>query len=245
VIVSTAAVILAGGSGTRVGAVTDGVPTNKVYLPVADRSVLSWSVRAFLQAGVTRLVVVTRADELDLGRTAVAAARDGEADSLVGDIDVIAGGIDRQGSEYAALRHLAEEIESGRLDVVAIHDGARPLVTPRLICEVLTVAREHGGAVPAIGVDELAELGDGVLSRPIALGHAVRVQTPQAFAALPLLQAYRAAAEVGFSATDTAGCMQEFGGMAISTVDGDPRNLKITFPSDLAVAEQLFSHRSS
>jgi 2-C-methyl-D-erythritol 4-phosphate cytidylyltransferase len=239
--VSAAAVILAGGSGSRVGATSNGVARNKVYLPLAGKPVLSWSLEAFLAAGMKRLVLVTKADEIQLGQRAAEMAL--ERRGSAAKVDVIAGGTDRHGSEYAALQHLAEEIESGLIDVVAIHDGARPLVSVRLVTDILSLARSSGAAIPSIGVGDLAELREGALVESSALVDAVRVQTPQAFAAAPLLHAYRCAATAAFSATDTAGCMQQFGTLPIRCIPGDPQNLKITFSDDLAVAEQLLSLR--
>jgi 2-C-methyl-D-erythritol 4-phosphate cytidylyltransferase len=227
--VPAAAVILAGGSGTRVGAAS-----NKVYLPLAGRSVVSWSLRAFADAGLPRLVLVTRPDEMDLARSIV--VRDVQIE-----VDIVAGGTDRHGSEYAALRHLTPEIERGEIDVIAIHDGARPLLSGALIAAVLAAARSDGGAVPGIAVSDLAELRDDRLTERAELATAVRVQTPQAFSAPELLAAYRLAADHGFTGTDTAACMERFGTRPIRAVPGEVRNFKVTYAADLVLAERLLT----
>ncbi len=114
---TAAAVVLAGGSGTRLGA-----EGNKVYLPLAGRPLLSWSLEAFARApGIGRLVLVTRPG--DRGQAEQAAR------AVDRPVEIVDGGDTRHDSEWAALRLLAPAIDAGELDVVAIHDGARPVVT--------------------------------------------------------------------------------------------------------------------
>ena len=109
-----------------------------------------------------------------------------------------------------------------------IHDAARPLASLRMFEDVVTAARRHGGALPVLDQDGLIfEDGTAVRDR------LVTVQTPQAFHALPLLEAYERAAEAGFVGSDTAACVERFGDLQVHSVTGDPRNLKITFPEDL------------
>ncbi|MDP3893102.1 2-C-methyl-D-erythritol 4-phosphate cytidylyltransferase, partial [Nocardioides sp.] len=114
---STAVVVLAAGSGTRVGAAV-----NKVLLPLGDRPVLAWSLRdAFALSDVRRVVLVVRDGEQDEVSAAVAPHLGDHEVALVG------GGDTRHDSEWAALRALAPDIRAGEIDVVAIHDAARPL----------------------------------------------------------------------------------------------------------------------
>jgi 2-C-methyl-D-erythritol 4-phosphate cytidylyltransferase len=227
--VTAAAVILAGGSGTRVGA-----RHNKVYLPLAGRRLVSWSVNAFADAGVGRLILVTRAAEMAEAREVMAR----EVDAAV---EIIEGGSTRHGSEHAALRHLAPDIISETVDVVAIHDGARPLLSVRLVRTVLAAARAYGGAVPALPVEDLAEQTDRELVLSADFGSVMRVQTPQAFRAGPLLAAYDQAYLQGFTGSDTAACVERFSSLPVFCLDGDVRNLKVTFPQDLFLAEQLLA----
>ena len=219
-----AVVILAGGSGRRVGA-----ETNKVLLPLGDTTVLGQSVRAALGApDVVRLVIVVRAgDEADV-RRAVA--------PLLGDREVllVPGGATRHASEWQALRALADDIDGGTLDVVAVHDGARPLAGTALFEATLAAARDRGGALPVV---ELAGLVGRDLRR--VTGGLTGVQTPQAFRAAPLLEAHRRAAADGFESTDTAACFERYADLPVVAVPGGAGNLKVTFPEDLAVAESL------
>jgi 2-C-methyl-D-erythritol 4-phosphate cytidylyltransferase len=108
----------------------------------------------------------------------------------------------------------------------------------------LSVAREFGGAIPAMPVTDVIRTshGDDVES---LTGSAtlVRVQTPQAFRAAPLLQAYRAAEREGFEGTDTSSCVEAFTDMEVRTFRGEHRNLKVTYAPDIAVAEHLLTRR--
>ena len=245
-------VVLAGGSGSRVGA-----PVNKVYLPLAGRSVLAWSFAWARQVAlVTRFVLVVRADDL-------ATARDVVAREVVGlDVDVVVGGATRHASEVAALDHLAPAVERGELDVIAVHDGARPLADPDLVRRVVATAAAVGGAVPAVPAEGLlpvdsageparppdtgAGLPDASARLPEDAGERLRlarVQTPQAFRAADLLAAYRAAARDGFQGTDTASCLEAYSPVEVRVVPGSRHNLKVTFPHDLLLAAELLAAR--
>lgn len=219
-----ALVILAAGSGSRVGAAT-----NKVLLPLGDAPVVAWSVRAALAVGdVRRIVLVARAGEETAVREAVALAL-GEREALL-----VTGGPSRHDSEWQALQVLAAEIDAGELDAVAIHDAARPLASPALFAAVLEWAREYGGAIPAAPLPGLVTADFRAVP-----GDLVAVQTPQAFQARPLLAAYRAAAADRFEGTDTATTFERYASGRVVAVPSGPRNLKITFPDDVAVAERL------
>lgn len=225
-----AAVVLAGGSGSRVGAAG-----NKVYLPVAGRPLLSWALAAFAAApSVRRLVLVARPADRDEVAAAVAGA--GVA------VEVVDGGATRHGSEWAALRHLAPAIRAGELDVVAIHDGARPLASRALIEATLDAARAHGAAVPGVALADAGTVdpAHGLCTEP-ATRRLVRVQTPQAFRAAELLSAYELADRDGFTGTDTAACVERYAGMRVHCLPGDPRNLKVTYRGDLELAARLLA----
>lgn len=218
---SVAVVVLAAGAGTRVGGAV-----NKVLLPLGDGTVLSRSVVVALGLpDVVRVVVVARAGEED----AVAAAlvpHLGDHQPLL-----VTGGPTRHASEWAALRVLAADVEAGLVDVVAIHDGARPLADADLFTRVLAAAREHGGAIPVVPVRDL--LGpDGVVAGAV-------VQTPQAFRARTLLASYARAEVDGFTGTDTASCLEAYADVRIAAVASTSRNLKVTFPEDVELARAL------
>jgi 2-C-methyl-D-erythritol 4-phosphate cytidylyltransferase len=223
-----AIVLLAAGSGRRVGAAQ-----NKVLLPLDGVPVLAHSVRTALGVeGVHRLVVVLRPED----RVAVSAA----LAPVLGPHDVwlVDGGSERHHSEARALDALREEIDAGEITVVALHDAARPLASADLFRRVLGTAAEHGAAVPATSTAGLVRL-DGSPAEP----DLVAVQTPQAFAAGPLLAAYDAAAADGFTGSDTAACLERYSSVRVHAVAGEAANLKVTFPEDLALATELLRSR--
>ncbi|WP_433279354.1 IspD/TarI family cytidylyltransferase [Pseudonocardia xinjiangensis] len=227
---SVAAVVLAGGSGTRVGGAG-----NKVFLPVAGRTMITLSLATFSALPeIGPVVLVVRREDADLAA--------GVLDRELGhEVEVVTGGSTRQESELAALRQLADRIHAGSIDTVLIHDGARPFAGPALVREVLRVARESGGAVPGLPRDDLAAEGPGGsgIAGPAPAG-LVAVQTPQGFSAAPLLAAYEQAAREGFAGTDTASCIQRFApSVPIRWVAGEARNFKITYPHDLVVADEM------
>ena len=222
-----AAVLLAAGSGSRVGA-----EVNKVLLPLLDVPILVRSVRTVLEvAGMHRVVLVVRPEDR-------AAVTEAVAPHLgVHDLWVVDGGAARHDSEWQALQALAPDIEAGEIDVVAIHDAARPLADASLWRAVIDTAAVHGGAIPVTRSPQLSQRS-GRLAPAGLLG----VQTPQAFAAPALLAAYRAADADGFTGTDTAACLERYGapgGLSIRPVESSAANLKVTFPEDIALAEVL------
>lgn len=214
-----AVVVLAGGVGARVGA---GV--NKALLSIAGTPVIAHSVRVALDASPSRVVVVVRPEDREALSAAIQPVLGAE------EVWIVDGGIERHDSEWNALRALTPSIESGEIDVVAIHDAARPLAPVALFREVVAAARAHGGAIPTVPVDHV-----------IGTDHAklVAVQTPQAFRARDLLEAYGRADAAGFRGTDTASCIERFTDLTIVGVPSTPANLKVTYAEDLVVAEEL------
>jgi 2-C-methyl-D-erythritol 4-phosphate cytidylyltransferase len=232
-----AVVLLAAGEGRRVGA-----DTNKVLLPLAGLPVFAWSLRAVAAIEyVDQLVVVVRpADHDHVTATITATITEHFTEQLGGQLverqlHVVDGGSTRHGSEWNALQAIAADIDAGRTDVVAIHDAARPLADPDLFHEVIATANEHGGALPVRERRHLITAAPGVRRAERMVG----VQTPQAFRARPLLDAYRKADRDGFVGTDTASCVEEYTDLAIHCVPSPATNLKITFPEDVTLAERL------
>ncbi len=220
--------MLAGGDGQRVGH-----DTNKVLLPLAGRRVFTWSIRWARQlAHVTHTVLVIREQD----RATVMATLDREVEDPA--VIVVPGGTTRHGSEWAGLQALAPAIEAAEVDVVVIHDAARPLAGTALFASVIEAGHRFGGALPALTQGSLAAMVDG-LDAPAQ--RVIAVQTPQAFVAQPLLSAYTRAAEDGFIGTDTASCMERYTELPVHWVPGDARNVKITFPEDLFLAERLLA----
>ncbi|HEX8495687.1 MAG TPA: 2-C-methyl-D-erythritol 4-phosphate cytidylyltransferase, partial [Actinomycetales bacterium] len=220
----TALVLLAAGAGTRVGR-----ETNKVFLPLAGRRVLTWSLDTTerLPDLVATVVVLQDHDREHLDAVL-------HREAVGRDVEVVRGGDTRHASELAALRLLAPRIAAGEIDLVMIHDAARPLASARLFESVAAAARADGGALPVLDTDGLVyEDGAGVAERLVA------VQTPQAFHAAPLLAAYEAAARDGFVGSDTAACVERYSDLRVHGIAGRADNVKITFSEDLVLAERL------
>jgi 2-C-methyl-D-erythritol 4-phosphate cytidylyltransferase len=225
------AVVLAAGLGTRVG--SDG---NKAYLKIAGRSMVAWSIDTLTRVPeIARTVLVFRRGEIELAQDTIRR----ELPSAT--VEFVEGGDSRHASESNVLAYLATDIESGSVDIVVIHDAARPLAGPDMFVTALSVAEEFGGAIPAIPVaDVVRTSGDGDVETMTDL---VRVQTPQAFRATALLGAYRAAARERFEGTDTASCVEAFTDIDVRTFRGEQRNLKVTYAADITVAERLLTRR--
>ncbi len=181
-----------------------------------------WSLKAIASLGyVERVVVVARPED----RARFAAHLTSQ--------ELVAGGEQRHDSEWNALQVLAPAIDAGELDVVAIHDAARPLASSELWQAVVAAAFATGGALPVRHHPGLVRR-DGT-----SPGELVGVQTPQAFRAVDLLAAYRAADRDGFKGTDTASCLERYTDVVIAGVEAPATNLKVTFPEDLPLAERL------
>lgn len=223
-----AAIVLAGGVGARV---RSGI--NKVFLPVQDRAVLDYSVRTFQRAsGVIQIVIAVRPeDRYRLDHL----MRGGPGPRL----STVAGGVTRHQSEFSALEFLATAIEAGAIDLIAVHDGARPFMTLDLLEACVAAAVLFGGAVPGVPPEApLYRIEEGA-AVPLANESLIRAQTPQVFKARPLLEAYRSSVEAGFEGVDTAETMEKYSTVEVAVVPGDERNLKVTFVEDLFRAEEL------
>jgi 2-C-methyl-D-erythritol 4-phosphate cytidylyltransferase len=226
-----ALVLLGAGSGTR-----SGHRTNKVFLSLAGRRVFVWTLDATRgDPDIGPVVLVVRADEQDAAREVLAREAPGRQ------VRIVVGGASRHASESRALQALRPDVERGEVDVVVVHDAARPLSGPALFRRVVATAREYGGAVPGRAQPALLHR-DGMQQRD---GDAVAVQTPQAFSSRPLLRAYAAADRNGFEGSDTAACVERFApDVAIRHVPGSPSNIKITYAEDLFLAEALLARSS-
>ena len=133
------------------------------------------------------------------------------------------------------MMHLKDEIDSGAIDIVLIHDGARPLASAPLFRKIARVASEKGGAIPTVTINP----NEIDISNETSI---VRVQTPQGFKAKELLLAYISAEQDGFTGTDTGACVERyFPSMKATAVEAEISNIKITYAQDLELAAKLLS----
>lgn len=209
-----AAILLAGGSGTRFGA---GTP--KQYLTLAGRSVIRHAAEA-LARHATLLQPVG-----DAGPIAAHLAG-------IGHLPPVPGGATRQDSVMSGLNALIPHAP----DVVLVHDGARPLFPGGTIPALLAALETAPGAIPALPVaDTLKLVSGGTITRTVPRDGLYRAQTPQAFRFQALLDAHRAGT-VG--ATDDASLIEAIGG-TVAIVPGSEDNIKVTYPEDLARLERI------
>ncbi|HEX2315597.1 MAG TPA: 2-C-methyl-D-erythritol 4-phosphate cytidylyltransferase [Thermomonospora sp.] len=225
----TVAVVLAGGTGQRIGSATP-----KQLLEVGGRPILAFSVAAFdRHPGVDEVLVV-------MARGHLAAA-----EKIMSRYDykkvtrVIEGGATRSDSTLAALAALAAEPDGTRL---LLHDAARPFVDAGVIDRCLAALETHRAV--AVGVptpDTVVVVEDGLVKAMPPRDTLTRFQTPQCFHLGTLRTAYRAAGnDPGFTATDDCGVVHRYlPDEPIRVVAGDERNLKVTHPLDMVLAEHL------
>lgn len=224
----TIAVILGAGSGARARHAV-----NKVYLDLDGLPIIVRAVRPFVEhPDVDETYVVAAPGEL--GTCAEVLAKAG---CVVHGI--LPGGPSRHASEAGAVEHFAARIESGEIEVILIHDGARPIYHGASVIALLDRARMAGGAICGVPLtEELVSVVDHGASRWRSTDDLWCAQTPQGFQATVLLDAFRAAKAAGFEGTDTASTVERMG-VPVEVVEGDPRNIKITFPEDVVLAASL------
>ena len=225
------AIIPAGGAGVRMGSVKP-----KQYLELAGEPVLVHTLRAFDQADVVDGIIVVVPEDWQF-QTEKLVSRYGFRKVL----QVVCGGRRRQDSVANGLDAVPPETA-----FVLVHDGARPLVTPKLICRCLDQAREHGAAMAALPVsDTLKKVdGAGVIEATIDRSSLYQAQTPQVMSVSLLRQAFALAHADGFEGTDEASFLEHIHEKMV-VVDGDEQNIKVTRPGDLLLAEMVLSRRSA
>jgi 2-C-methyl-D-erythritol 4-phosphate cytidylyltransferase len=218
-----AAIIVAGGSGRRMGGE---IP--KQYLLLQGRPVLEHAIRAFLtHPRVPTVVVVLPPED--------AASPPGWLREAA--VTVAPGGEERGDSVWNGMSVLPDDA-----DPILIHDGARPLVSHAVISRVLRKAGAGVGAVAALPVADTIKIVDaGLRITGTPDRHRLwQAQTPQGFPREVLFEAHRRARAEGIRATDDAALLERYGN-EVYVVDGAPENIKITHPSDLHLAESLAS----
>lgn len=230
---TTIAIVVAGGTGERFGR-----SGGKQLLEVAGRPVLARAVEAVATAAsVDGVVVVCHPDRVDEYRAAVGAT------AAVSTLHFVAGGGTRQQSVERGLT----AAESLLADIVVVHDGARPLVSPELVdaaCSVLLADATLDGVVVGHPVTDTLKLAqDGVIDSTPDRARYWAVQTPQVFRAPVLRTALDAAERTGFCGTDDASVVEHAGGHVGLTL-GPRDNLKITVAEDAAVAEAILAWKA-
>ena len=222
---SAFAVLVCGGSGTRMG-----VRGNKTLLPIAGVPACVRAYRTLLTV-LDGAVVVVRASEEDIFRNAFAAFDETP-------YKIVAGGADRQASVYAGLCALPENCTE-----VLVHDGARPLVTEKTVRAVLNSVRQFGTGVAAMPVRDTIKRADesGHVLETLNRAELYAMQTPQGFRKELLLKAHR---EIKARMTDDAALVEALGA-DVRLVMSEPSNMKLTSREDVVMAEALAAGMSA
>ncbi len=215
-----AAIIVAGGSGTRMNS-----PNPKQFLLLKDIPVLMYSLTAFFQFDASIRILLALPENLFSDWKKLQ-----KKYRLTIPHELIPGGDTRFHSVFNCLQQLDGE------GLVAIHDGARPLISLKLIHRLFSMAENEGNAIPVIPINESIRELAGSSNQPANRSLFRIVQTPQVFRTSLIQQAYTQPYQPGF--TDDATVFESLGNQ-IHLVEGDPANLKITYPADLLMAEAL------
>ena len=228
------AILLAGGSGQRFGA-----DRPKQFVRIGDRTVLEHSLAAFEQSPhIDAILIVSHPQHLDEVRKLLPLSQHPKL------LAVVAGGAERQDSTLNALRALTQITDSPLEQIrILIHDAVRPAVSQNIIERVCTALHTHQAANLVVPVtDTLLEVNDnGTTAAMPSRARFRRVQTPQGFHAATLQHAYDVAlTDPNFQATDDCGVVFRYlPEVEIALVEGEQRNIKLTYPADLHVLHHL------
>ena len=215
------AVIVAAGSASRMGGI------DKVMAELKGEPMIARTVRTFQECdAVSEIVIVTREDLIV------------PISNLCKDMPkvkaVVVGGKSRQESVHLGLNAL-----SNRVKLAAVHDGARPLITWQVIDRTIRAANTYGAAAPAVPVKDTIKVVEGrVVKSTPDRATLFAVQTPQVFDFDLLRGALKKAEQDGAQVTDDCSAV-ELMGFKVKIVEGDERNIKVTTPMDLKIAEML------
>ena len=226
------AIVAAAGIGLRMGNATP-----KPYLLLGGKPILAHTLGLFEKIKeIQEVILVVHPDELDYCQEKVISPY-----GFKKVLRLVPGGKERQDSVYNALKALKDEDE---LEIVLVHDGVRPFVTPELVCRVIQAARSHGAAVLGLPAQDTLKTvsAEGQIRQTLERQDIWQIQTPQAFQAALLRRAFTEAYSRNFYGTDEASLVEELQ-QPVVVVPGSPLNQKITTPEDLDLAEAILSLR--
>ena len=222
------AIIVAAGASRRMG-------FDKIFATLHGKPVLCWSIAAFQQCGdIGEIVVVTRAEKVAEVQKLVA------AENLTKVSAVVAGGAERHLSVWNGLR----AVRADGSQYVAIHDAARPLITPKLISDCLALAKKNGSACCASPIPDTVKRAshEHLVTENVERQNLWAMQTPQIFSSALIMQAYASLMARNELVTDEVSAIQKIG-KRVALLENDDYNFKITFPRDLPLAEQVIDIR--
>ena len=224
------ALIPAAGMGKRMGA-----SINKQYLLLDGMPIVARTISVFEQSPlIDAIYLVIPAEEIPYCQDRIINAYGFRKIAAI-----VQGGNERQESVMNGLNAMQECVSPD--DIILIHDGVRPLITENLLRESIQVARLYDGAVVAVPVkDTIKTVRDGIVNTTLSRGSLWHAQTPQSFRFKTIFCAHMSAVADGFIGTDDASLVERKGGN-VHIIPGDYRNIKITTPEDLILAEAFLS----
>ena len=224
-------IIPAAGLGTRMAPAGKGMPS-KQFFELNGTPVVIHTLRVFARnRQVSQIVVALRKNEMDHFR------RQLEKEKLSAKVEMVEGGDRRQESVANALARLKAAAD----DIVLVHDAVRPFVDDEIIANVIQEVEKHGAAIaglPAVDtIKQVERAAEGaIITSTIPRERIVQAQTPQGFRYELIKRAFDSAAADGFTGTDEASLVERLG-ESVWVVMGSPRNIKITTPADMELAE--------
>ena len=219
--------IVAAGQGTRMGE-----KHNKLLLPLGTRTILEFSLEPFLQhTGIRKIFLTVALQDHHIFEKIIPP-----------EVVLVEGGKRRQDSVHNALLRVLQERPVPEL--VLVHDGARPFCSTKLIDRVLDAALKHGAAIPILPLVDTIRRITQEKTEVVERSELFAVQTPQGFLFEQLLYASMLAVENNWTVTDDASMIENADGK-ITTVEGDPHNLKITTPEDLERANWILNSNNT
>lgn len=227
-------IIPAAGLGTRMAPPGKKAAASKQFLEINGTPIVFHTLRVFARnPQVTEIVVALRQSEMERF------SRRLEKENLAGKVAMVEGGEHRQESVANALAR----IQAAPDDVVLVHDAVRPFVDDEIIASVVREAAKHGAAIAGLPasdtIKQVERAAEGaIITSTIPRERVVQAQTPQGFRYQLIQRAFASAAADGFIGTDEASLVERLGD-SVWVVMGSPRNIKITTPADLELAEFL------
>lgn len=223
-------IIVAGGKSKRMG-------FDKIYASLGKYPILYYSLQAFQTSpSIDKIILVVDASKIGYCKQHIM-----EVYGFSKVTSIVKGGLHRQDSVYNGLK----AVDGTEGDLIAIHDGARPFLTHKMIEEVVNGARDYGACTPAVEVkDTIKEVEATFVKSTLDRRNIRIIQTPQAFRRDLIIEGFRHAKRECFYGTDSSSLVERLG-RRVKIVEGSLTNIKITYPTDLVIAEALLNEYES
>lgn len=216
----------------------------KNYLEINGLPVLARTVKAFEDtASIDEIIIVTAEEDIEFCQEEIV-----DKNGLKKVAAIIAGGVERQDSVANGVEYAADNLYN--CDIILVHDGARPLVTTKIINDTIEAVKEYGSGVAAVPVkDTIKEIDTGgnlpeTIRATLPRDRLRAIQTPQGFLSDTITEAFRKASEDNFIGTDESSLVERLG-VRVRLVPGSYENIKITTIEDVASAEAILNTRKA